>query len=150
MGHAISGITGLVLAVGVLITGAMIRGRIKKPEGTSLFKLHRKVSVLFGLFVLGTFFYGLWIRSQHDEPILASVHGWLGLVISLIVIAQIILCLAVKERRKIRVLHMFLGYAAAFLVVIQTALGFELAVAETVEDLVLGGIAAFFALANIL
>ena len=150
MGHAILGITGLVLAIEVLITGAMTTGRIKRLEGTNSFKLHRKVSILFGLFMLGTFFYGLWIVSQHGEPILTSVHGWLGLIISIITIVQIIPCLAVKERRKIRIPHMVLGYAAAVLVVIQTALGIEIAVVETLENLVLlhstfGGIAALAA-----
>jgi hypothetical protein len=85
----------------VVITGAMLRGRIKRSSG-NIFKLHKKYGIYFGAFILGSFIYGLWIRLQHGESILLSVHGRLGLVILLIVALQVIPGLTLKNRATYR------------------------------------------------
>lgn len=52
----------LVLMISALVTGAMLKGRIKKKEQTNLFPLHKKLGIYFGTFVLGTLLYGLLIK----------------------------------------------------------------------------------------
>lgn len=137
LGHAIISITGLILLIVVIVNGARLSGRIKSAGATNAFKLHRNVSVLFSLFMFGAFFFGLWITYSHEEELLSSVHGWLGLVIVILAGAQLIPCFAFKRGKKIKLSHMILGYVLAFLVVIQTAWGLEIAVVGEIRDLVM-------------
>jgi uncharacterized membrane protein len=78
--------------------------------------------------MVGTFFYGLWITSQHETPILSSVHGWLGLIIVIFAILQLLPCLFVKKRTKIKFPHMMIGYSLLFLVIFQVVWGALVAV----------------------
>ncbi len=147
IGHAIVSIIGLILAISILISGAKLTGRIKGKKGANTYKIHKIVSVLFSVFMIGTFFYGLWVTSGHGSPILSSVHGWLGLIIFIFAVIQLIPCLFVKNRTRIKFPHMIIGYPLAFLVVIQVAWGTHIAVLGEVKSLVLihsitGGIAA--------
>ena len=123
LGHAIVSITSLVLAILLVYNGAKLTGRIKGKKGVKTFKLHRIFSLLFGIITIGTFFYGLWVTSQHGVPVLLSVHGWLGLIITLFALAQIFPCLFVKKRTKIKIPHMIIGYILLVLVIIQVAWG---------------------------
>jgi len=61
---------------------------------------------------------------------------------------QVVPCFVLKGRMRIRPLHMIIGYAAALLVVIQTAWGLEIAVVGTIKGIVmlhstLGAVTAF-------
>ena len=136
LGHAVVSITGLILIVIVVVNGATLAGRLKKGA-TNAHRLHKNVSVLFSLFMVGTFFFGLWIMYSHGEELLASVHGWIGLAIVVLAIIQVVPCFITKQRTKIRVLHKVAGFAVAVLVVIQTAWGLEVAVVGLVKDLVM-------------
>lgn len=136
LGHAIAAIAGLVLIVIVIVNGASLTGRLKR--GTiNAYMLHKNVSVLFTLFMLGTFLFGLWIQYSHGEALLASIHGWIGLVIVVLALIQVVPCFVTKQRSKVRFLHMVAGFAVAVLVVIQVAWGLEIAVVDEVKDLVL-------------
>jgi len=125
IGHGIVSVIGLVLAIGAQIAGAMLAGRIKKMS-SGIFQLHRRVSLLYASFMVGTFVYGLWVASQHDEPLLTSVHGRLGLVIAALALLQVIPSLVIEKRTHIRFIHMILGYSMALLVLFQSALGLAL------------------------
>ncbi|KYK23782.1 hypothetical protein AYK24_00685 [Thermoplasmatales archaeon SG8-52-4] len=125
-GHAIVSIIGLILAIFIVINGAKLTGRIKGKKGVKTYKLHRVFSILFGLFMVGTVFYGLWIVSQHGKPILSSVHGWLGLIIAIFAILQLIPCIFVKNRSKIKIPHMLIGYSLLLLVILQVILGAQI------------------------
>lgn len=147
LGHAVVSVTGLVLMISVVVNGATLTGKLKRGA-TNAYTLHKTVSVLFSLFMLGTFFFGLWITYSHGEELLFSIHGWLGLAIVIIAILQVIPSLVFKRRGKVRFPHMLLGYTVIFLVVLQTAWGLEVAVVGEVKDLVMihstfGAIAAF-------
>jgi hypothetical protein len=123
LGHAIVSVIGLVFAILVVYNGAKLTGRIKGKKGAKTFKIHRILSLLFGITVIGTFFYGLWVTSQHGAPVLLSVHGWLGLLITLFALAQLLPCLFVKKRTKIKIPHMIIGYVLLILVFIQILWG---------------------------
>ncbi|MFO8077821.1 MAG: DOMON domain-containing protein [Thermoplasmatota archaeon] len=123
LGHAIVSVIGLVLAVLVVYYGAKLTGRIKGKKGAKTYKIHRIISILFGITMIGTFFYGLWVTSQHGSPVLLSVHGWLGLIIALFALAQLLPCLFVKKRTMIKIPHMMIGYILLVLVIIQVIWG---------------------------
>src|SRR5665647_3674243 len=96
-----------------LTTGALLKRRIKKKSQGNVFKFHKRVGIYFGALILGSFIYGLWIRLQHGESILSSVHGKLGLIILLIVILQLVPSLVLKNRATYRRLHKIMGYTLA-------------------------------------
>lgn len=137
IGHAVASIAGLIVVIIVMISGATLTGRLKRESATNTFKLHKDVAVLFSLFMVGTFFFGLWTTSQHGEGLLSSAHGWLGLAIVILALLQLIPCFFLKRRTKVRLPHMIIGYGTALLVVIQTAWGLEIAVVGAVKDLVM-------------
>ncbi len=137
LGHAVAGIAGLVLIILVIINGATLTGRLKRVGATNVFKKHKNISMLFSLFMVGTFLFGLWITFSQGEELLASIHGWIGLTIVILAIIQVVPCFVTKHRAKIRSLHMVLGFALAVLVVIQIAWGLENALVGEIKDLVL-------------
>ena len=146
IGHALIAITSLLLMVYAITTGAMLRGRLKRSSG-NLFRIHKRSGIYFGAFILGSFIYGLWIRLQHGESILASIHGKLGVIILLIVILQVIPSLILKSRAKYRGLHKIMGYALAPILIIDAAWGLYNGVIAGTKNLVLlhsisGGLAA--------
>jgi hypothetical protein len=124
----------------------MLKGRIKKSSG-NVFRLHKRGGIYFGAFILGSFIYGLWIKLQHGESILSSVHGKLGLVILLIVFLQLFLSLVLKNRARYRRLHKMVGYALAPVLVIDAVWGLHNGVIDGTKSLVLlhsisGGLSA--------
>ena len=122
--------------ISALVTGAMLKGRIKRKQ-TNLFPLHKKVGIYFSTFILGTFLYGLLIKMQHEEPVLTSVHGRLGLILLLIVIFQLIPSLIVKDRTRIRTPHKILGYSLAPLMFLEASWGLYNGVVVGSKSLVL-------------
>jgi hypothetical protein len=146
VGHALIAIVSLVLMIYTLTTGAMLKGRIKKSSG-NLFKFHKRSGIYFGSFILGSFIYGLWIRLQHGESILLSVHGKLGLIILLIVILQLVPSLVLKNRATYRRLHKIMGYTLAPIMIIDAGWGLHNGVIGGTKSLILlhsvsGGLSA--------
>ena len=119
-----------------LATGAMLKGRIKSKQA-NIFPLHKKAAIYYGTFILGTFLYGLLIEIEHEEPVLTSIHGRLGILLLLIVFFQIIPSLATKDRTKIRRLHKILGYALASLMFMEASWGLYNGVISGSKNLVL-------------
>jgi hypothetical protein len=136
VGHALIAITGLVLMIYALATGGMLRGRIKRISG-NIFNLHRRGGIYFGAFILGSFIYGLWLKLQHGESILASVHGKLGLIILVIVVLQVIPSLVLKNRARYRRLHKIMGYSLAPILIIDASWGLHNGVVTGTKSLVL-------------
>jgi hypothetical protein len=131
IGHAIVALIGLMIAISLPILGAGLKGRIKKIRGGNILNLHRRIAIFFGLFIMGTFVYGLWMTSWRDglhTIIPVSLHGRLGFTILLVALLQIIPSLATKKRKKIRTLHKILGYALPILMLSQVVLGVLLAI----------------------
>lgn len=146
IGHALIAIISLLLMSYVLTTGAMLKGRLKRKSG-NIFKLHKRSGIYFGALILGSFIYGLYIRLQHEESILSSVHGKLGLAILLIVTLQVLPSLILKNRAKYRGLHRIIGYTLAPILVIDADWGLHNGVTGGTKSLVLlhsisGGLAA--------
>lgn len=146
IGHALIAIISLLLMSYVLTTGAMLKGRLKRKSG-NIFKLHKRSGIYFGALILGSFIYGLYIRLQHEESILSSVHGKLGLAILLIVTLQVLPSLILKNRAKYRGLHRIIGYTLAPILVIDAGWGLHNGVTGGTKSLVLlhsisGGLAA--------
>jgi len=122
IGHALIAIISLALMIYTLTTGAMLKGRIKRSSG-NVFKLHKRGGTYFGALILGSFIYGLWIRLQHGESIISSIHGKLGLIILIIVILQLIPSLVLKNRSWYRRFHKIIGYALAPILIIDAGWG---------------------------
>lgn len=146
IGHFLVAMLGLMLMISALVTGAMLKGRIKRMHA-NLFLLHKKMGIFFGAFILGTFLYGLWINIQHGETVLTSVHGRLGLILILIVIFQLVPSLMLTDRSRIRTYHRFFGYSLAPLLFLESSWGLYNGVVEGLKSLVLvhsisGGLAA--------
>jgi hypothetical protein len=137
IGHAFASVTGLVLVLIAAVNGAILAGRLSRTGATKVFIFHKNMGLLFGFFMVGTFTFGLWITSSHGEPVMSSVHGWLGLATIIIAALQVIPRFAFKQNSKVRFPHKILGYTAVFLVVIQTAWGLEIAVVGAIKDLVM-------------
>jgi hypothetical protein len=147
IGHALIAIISLALMVYALTTGALLKGRIKKKSQGNVFKLHKRAGIYFGAIILGSFIYGLWIRLQHGESILSSVHGKLGLIILLIAFLQLIPSLVLKNRARYRGLHKMMGYALAPILFIDASWGLHNGVIGGTKSLVFlhsisGGLAA--------
>lgn len=146
VGHALIAIISLVLMIYTLATGAMLKGRIKRTSG-NIFNSHRRGGIYFGAFILGSFIYGLWIKLQHGEFIIASIHGKLGLIILIIVVLQVIPSLVLKNRAKYRRLHKIMGYSLAPVLIIAASWGLYNGAVTGTKSLVLlhsisGGLAA--------
>ncbi len=147
IGHALIGLTATVLLGLALVEGAMLTGRIQKGGGNP-FMFHGRAGIFLFAILLGTFFFGLWIRLLHDEPLLRSVHGLLGLVIVIIAALQVLPSVTAKERTKLRPMYRLLGYSLAPLIVIEAVWGLYMGVTDGGKSLVLvhslsGGLAAF-------
>ena len=117
-------------------TGAMLKGRIKSKQA-NIFPLHKKAAIYYGTFILGTFLYGLLIEIKHEEPVLTSIHGRLGILLLLIVFFQIVPSVAAKDRTRIRRLHKILGYALAPLMFMEVSWGLYNGVISGSKNLVL-------------
>lgn len=138
VGHALAGVLSLLFSMATAIVGAMLTGRIRRLQGINLFRLHKKLSIYLAILVLAAFFLGVWARVaygeplfwQHTDPLIMVVQGWFGLVVTVAALAQIIPCLTVKDRRKMRRLHMILGYVLVILLVVQMFLGVGAALVE--------------------
>jgi hypothetical protein len=139
VGQDLAGIPSLFFLVAAVLFGAMLFGRLKRPQGVNLFRLHRKMGVFFAVLIVITFFHGLWDRIahgepffwQHTEPLVTVVHGWFGLILMILAISQVSSSLAVKDRRRIRRLHMTLGYVLLILLIVQIFLGIGTILVET-------------------
>lgn len=146
VGHALIAIISLVLVIYAITTGAMLKGRIKRSSGNT-FKLHKRGGTYFGAFILGSFIYGLWIRLQHGESIMSSIHGKLGLIILLLVILQVVPSLFLKNRAAYRRLHKIIGYILAPILIIDSSWGLHNGVIGGTKSLILlhslsGGLSA--------
>jgi hypothetical protein len=133
----------LILAV---TAGAMLTGKIQKSSRNP-FTLHGRAGLFLFSLLLGTFFYGIWTRLQHDESLLRSVHGWLGLIIVIMASLQVLPSVMIKDRAKLRPMHRQLGYSLTLLMVIEAVLGLYMGVTDGGKSLVLvhslsGGLAA--------
>jgi len=131
IGHATTGIISFLLAALIIVFGLMLKGRIRRVKGINIVKVHKRASILLGIFVLETFRYGLWFSSWRYEfkiSLPESFHGQLGLTILVLAALQLIPSLIVKSRRKIRIPHMILGYTLSALIIIQLLLGMHMAV----------------------
>jgi hypothetical protein len=138
VGQDLAAIPGFLFSVTAILFGAMLVGRLRRPQGVNLFKVHRKIGVFFAGLIVVTFFHGLWDRIllgepffwQHTYPLVTVVHGWFGVILTIMVLLQVVPKLAIKDIRKTRKLHMILGYALVILIIIEIFFGIETALVE--------------------
>jgi hypothetical protein len=123
IGHAVTGIIGLILMIAVILTGAQQAGRIHAVPLLRTFRYHRMAGTWFSLFVIGTFLLGLLTTMEHDEPLLVSPHGITGLLLVLMAVLQLAAGLLIRRGTGMRVVHRFTGYAMVPVFVLQTTLG---------------------------
>jgi len=129
VGHAVVSVLGLVTLGGVVTTGMRLAGRLR-ASGTELFRQHRKISILFTILMVGTPLYGLWVTLGEEEPLLHTPHGWLGVVITAIALAQLTPSIILKRTTTIRHFHRIIGYSLAALVLAQVIIGVYMVLTE--------------------
>jgi len=64
------------------------------------YKIHKKLAILLGSFILVTFFYGLLVsvwRFEFTVSLPASLHGRLGLIVIVLAALQLIPSLVIKK-----------------------------------------------------
>ena len=147
IGHALIAIISLLLIIYTLTTGATLKGRIKREAQETSLSFIKGVAFTLEPSSWDRFIYGLWIKLQHGESILSSVHGKLGLVILFIVALQVFPSLILKDRGRYRGLHKIMGYALAPILVIDASWGLYNGVIAGTKSLALlhsisGGLAA--------
>ena len=123
IGHAVTSIIGMIFMVVVILTGAVQKGRIQTIRLHQVFRYHKMASMWFSLFVIGTFVLGLLTTLEHGEPLLQSPHGIVGLTLFLMAVIQLVPSLLIKQRDRIRALHMVVGYTIVPVFILQTVLG---------------------------
>jgi len=123
IGHAVIAIFGLLLLVIILLTGAIQAGRIYRKSVSRVYPLHRAASIWFSLVVVVTFISGLLVTNSHDEPVLQSAHGIVGLTLTVLALIQLGPSLIVAKRSSIRTIHRIVGYLIALLFGVQVYLG---------------------------
>ncbi|DAC72723.1 MAG TPA: hypothetical protein DSN98_03605 [Thermoplasmata archaeon] len=130
-GHVFAGAVTLAFALIGVIIGAMITGRIKKNTLGNLLKIHLVVNGYVNFLIIGTFLYGIWARVAHGEPLffqsgdslMTMLKGWLGVVLILVAMIQILPCIIVKNKQRKKQIHMVFGYLLLLLLIAQTLLG---------------------------
>jgi heme A synthase len=125
VGHAIFSVIALILSIIMIITGGLITKRYKKPKMKKAFKTHKIVTRSFFVIILITFFYGLWITSTHDAPLLNSIHGIIGLIIIISTILALLLNPCFVKNNKISKIHSYFGFLILVLVLIQIIFGIQ-------------------------
>jgi lysylphosphatidylglycerol synthetase-like protein (DUF2156 family) len=127
IGHAVTGIIGLILMVFVIFSGAAQKGRIRAVSLYRIYRYHKTASTWFSLFVTGTFVLGLLTTMEHGEPLLESPHGIVGLVLVFMAVIQLVPSLLIRRRARIQVLHRVVGYTIVPVFMLQTVLGLSAA-----------------------
>ncbi len=57
------------------------------------------------------------------ETIILELHGWIALIALMVVILQVSLSITIKERAKLRSIHLYLGYGLFVILALQVILG---------------------------
>lgn len=138
VGQDLAAIVSFLFLVAAILFGAMLVGRLKGTRGVNLFRLHRKIGVFFAILIVVTFIHGFWDRIlmdepffwQHTYPLVTVLHGWFGLVLTIMALLQVVPSLAIKDRRKTKKLHMILGYSLLIMIIIEISLGVGAALLE--------------------
>lgn len=139
VGQDFAGIPSLFFLIAVILMGARLAGRLKTPQdrkGVNLFGIHKKFGVFFAFLVIVTFIIGLWGRIFHGELFfwedselsIAIIHGWFGLLITILALLQVVPSIVTKDRGRIRRLHLIIGYLLLIVIIIQILSGIGAAI----------------------
>ncbi|MHA1985298.1 MAG: hypothetical protein ACW98D_01545 [Promethearchaeota archaeon] len=127
MYHLIFGSISFILVLISALLGAMFVGRFGESKGhKELFKLHKYTGIITGVIVVFTFIFMIAPPYFAMETIVLDIHGWLSVIVLLIIILQVSLSLIIKKRFKLRKLHMYFGYIMLILITYQVANGLYL------------------------
>jgi magnesium-transporting ATPase (P-type) len=135
MAQDFTAIPSLFFLLAIILLGARVSGRLKSIQGLRISNplgVHKKFGVFFAILVIVTFVIGLWGQIFHGEPLfwedtepsVAMIHGWLGLVITILALLHVVPSIGTKDRRKTRRLHLIFGYMILAVLVVQILLGF--------------------------
>jgi len=135
--HALTGSVGLLLVLVIALTGAALKGRLKRPAGLNTFRVHRAASILFALVMAGAYLHGQQVTGGIRLGWLFTIHGWLGLAIVLLAVVQLLPSLLIRARRPLRASHMLIGYLVSGLLFVQTFWGLHIGLVGHLKPLVL-------------
>ncbi len=122
--HIIFGTTSLILSGVTILIGAMFAGRIGDSRGhKELYKLHKFSGIVTGIFVVFTFIFMILPPYFSGETIVLELHGLIALITLIVVILQVSLSVTIKERTKLRSIHLYLGYGLFVILTLQVILG---------------------------
>jgi hypothetical protein len=118
------GTISFVLCIITVILGAMFKGRIGSAKGhIELDKIHKYSGIITGISVVFTFIFMILPPYFTGETIVLDFHGWNATFALIIVLIQVSLSLVIKDRRKIRKSHSYLGYILLILLSMQIVSG---------------------------
>ncbi|MFX1479873.1 MAG: hypothetical protein ACFFCI_17280 [Promethearchaeota archaeon] len=122
--HIVLGTMSFVSCLISVLLGALFSGRIGKSKGHSeLYKIHKWSGVITGIMVIATYIYMILPPIFSGGIIILQVHGWFATFALIIVVIQVILSLMYKKRSKIRLLHLYMGYALLGMLTFQIGFG---------------------------
>ena len=123
VGHSVTGFFGLILLLLTAVSGAAMKRRITFPRPVHAFRLHRIASLMFVAFTVGTFFLGMYAKMHEEGPLLATLHGKIGLLIAVLALVQLIPHHILRGRPSLNAFHKFAGYLIIPLFLLQILLG---------------------------
>lgn len=110
-----------------VLLSAMFVGRIGKSKGhMELLSLHKYFGIALGITVIITFIYMILPPIYEGEQIVLGVHGWFALSAVIISVSEILMRFLVKDKRKIRKIHFYLGYSLFIILTFQIVFGMYL------------------------
>ena len=120
LAHGVLGVINVFLGFSVFISARNIK---KNNIRYNAFYLHQKLTILLTFLVTVTFFYGLWVTSQHHE-VLSSIHGYVGLITTVVAWISIVSSPCLKLT-KVQGIHPNLGRILLLLLILQLLLGLQ-------------------------
>ncbi|HUX99926.1 MAG TPA: hypothetical protein VMV49_10270 [Candidatus Deferrimicrobium sp.] len=125
--HIIAGSMSLMLSIITVLLSAMFNGRIGKSKGhMELLSLHKYFGIALGISVILTFIFMILPPIYAGEPIILGIHGWFAFTALVIAISEVLMRFIVKDKSKIRKIHLYLGYLLLIILSFQIVFGMYL------------------------
>lgn len=125
--HVSFGITSFILCLITVVFGAKTAGKFGKSRiSKTSFKTHKFLSITTGILVTISFLLGLFTSGGFEPEIeleLEGPHFWTGLTAFILILLQILPSLIIKKRKKIRLIHRYIGYMLFIILLIQLVSG---------------------------
>ena len=120
--HVVIGGSAFFFCLITAILGATMAGRFgKKKINKKIFKSHKFLSIFAGFLMITAFLVMIEEGEIEFEGELEfeNLHGLFGMLIFIFALLQVVPSLVIKKRKKIKMLHRYIGYILLILVTVQ-------------------------------